>query len=274
MTETGPHANGSSVNGSSSSAPGLDGGAPERFPEPPRSLLTILRTFMDTQQRRVNLWNEYDEAMEGHIKANADTASTNGSQHAEQQTTESVPANDASATSPHEPQSHHEHSANGGCAHTGSGHYQSTPLPLSNPDLMTRIISLVTSGLLDCAHETRAIALELASPTSQTEAGSDQATEAPSDDGTAADRARLSLLVNSVQDCENVVLRSIVQRDQARVRAVRPAGETAPAANGDTADDATLVAELDEKIRDLRQGRIAELMEELRGEMADLELGG
>lgn len=285
----------SAINGDSGAS-----SAAERFPAPPRDVLSILRTFLETQQRRVGLWNEYEEAMEGHLRAvraekdqiaavsdgSATGASlTNG--HAETTASSPMdhpPASD-SGSHPAPPHSH-EH---------GSSHYDSTPLPLSDPGLLARIISLVTSGLLDCAHETRTIALELGSPSTAPEAtsassaptangdhpgsngsiGSSSSNVGPAPFGPRPDLART---IGKIQDLENSVLRKIVRRDQLRRGWVAPPTASEDATQGSRSqskeEEEEEVQELGAEIERLRKEEIAELMTEVRGEMADLQLGG
>lgn len=215
----------------------------ERFPAPPKDLLSILRTFVETQERRVNLWKEYDEVMEGHLKALIDEKNNGPSQ-------EGAVASDPSTTNINGSQT--GASADASHPHSHSAHADSPGLPLSDPSLLTRVIGLVTSGLLDCAHETRTIALELASPTTCT-----------------TPREDLSRLVGQVQDGENEVLRKVVRRDQLR--------RMASIDNTDEQDEAGDSSEEVEKLRveieQVRRGKIQELLGELRAEMTDLELG-
>ncbi|PWN23452.1 hypothetical protein BCV69DRAFT_119924 [Microstroma glucosiphilum] len=247
-----------------------------RFPAPPKDVLSILRTFLETQQRRVGLWNEYEEAMEGHlraVKAEKDqaTSGANGAPTRGPLTNGHIESTATSSTE-HHSESH---------AH-GSSHYDSTPLPLSDPALLARIISLVTSGLLDCAHETRTIALELGSPSSAAE-GTAASPTPPSSNAAASapfePRPDLARTIGKIQDLENSVLRKIVRRDQLRRGWVAPpaAGEDATtdsAASQGKEEEEAEVKELDADIERLRKEDIAELMTEVRGEMADLQLGG
>lgn len=281
-----PNGSATTINGDSAA-----GSTAERFPAPPRDVLSILRTFLETQQRRVGLWNEYEEAMEGHlraVKAEKEQGTTvNGGSTAEMSLANGHAEHGASSSTDHEGASHegaqtaHSHSH----AH-GSSHYDSTPLPLSDPGLLARIISLVTSGLLDCAHETRTIALELSSPTSSAEgAAAASSSSVPTATATAPasapfdPRPDLARTIGRIQDLENTVLRKIVRRDQLRRGWVAPSavGEdvtTDSTASHSKEEEEAEVQELDAEIERLRKEEIAELMTEVRGEMADLQLGG
>lgn len=277
---------GSLVNGSASATGATRS---ERFPDPPHNALSVLKTFMETQQRRVNHWKEYDEAIEEHLKqvvqpprrpsGTADLGELQSASGREAEPAVEGQGEDAQQGSNarplvnrHDGQHRHAHS-----------HYESTPQPLDD-ELVARVISLVTSGLLDCGHETRAIELEL------THSANLQPDGAP-----------LGRLIGQVQDRENEVLRKVVKRDQIRrVRAERQKQRrkhqqqhqqqqeggsgtanadrdtTAAAAAADEDDDdeeeVAQILTLDEEIRQLREGAVTELLEEIRAEMTDLEL--
>lgn len=200
----------------------------ERFPAPPTDTLSILKTFMETQERRVNLWKEYEEAMEGHLTSR-----------------EELPSEEAAAAASTATHSH-DH-----------GHYDSTGtrVSLQDSDLMTRIISLVTSGLLDCSHETRTIATQLSS------------NDDGDGDGAAAARLRpdLARLIGKIQDTENAVLRAIVKRDTIRRTAKGEEREL-------TAQEQQEVQELTAQVKTLRDEKIQEYVDDIRAEMTDLQI--
>lgn len=102
-------------------------------------------------------------------------------------------------------------------------------------EIYAKILSLVTSGLLDCSHSVRAIETELRS---------------------ALNRPDLALLVGRVQDLENSVLRNIVERDQSKRRASLQDREVGDELN-----------QLDDRIQSDRAS-IQETMDEIQGEIA------
>ncbi|CAO1621008.1 unnamed protein product [Sympodiomycopsis kandeliae] len=190
----------------------------DRFPAPPKSLLTILETFMETQERRVNLWKEYQEAMEGHLN------------HSE------VPPP---------------------ASNVDSEHYNSDEnhkVSLQDSNLMTRIISLVTSGLLDCSHETRTIALQL----------KDHSESESTDQEDKALSLRLSGIINKVQDTENEILKAIVRRDTIR----RVAKGEQRILNSEQEAE---VQEIDDTVKQLREEKVQEYVDDIRAEMTDLK---
>ncbi|PWN30016.1 hypothetical protein BDZ90DRAFT_229053 [Jaminaea rosea] len=238
----------------SRSDPRLFNGRPltdeERFPPPPKDLLSVLKTFMATQDRRVSLWKEYEEAMEGHLKAK------------QEQKERGVDLNEDEAAAP----TTNGHHANGDHAPvSGEGHYATTTVPLSSDNLISRIVSLVTTGLLDCAHETRSLSLELRHNESFA-------------------RPDLARMVDGVQEAENEVLRKVVKRDQVRRVLVTQGDEEARKVlagptngqdevggpgEGNSVEEG--IASLTAGIEELRKGRIAELLVEVRAEMTDLQ---
>lgn len=172
----------------------------------------------------------------------------------------------------HAPGDNDDDAAGAGHAHGhahghGHGHYASNPESLASDGLITRIVSLVTSGLLDCAHETRALSLEVRHGSHYGER-----------------RAELADQVDAVQEAENDVLRKVVRRDQARkvevergeqvawgvLRARRDVGGDQEEEAGEEQSFAEQIAGLTREIERLRGEVIGEILRELRGEMADL----
>lgn len=210
MTTEQQHTNGTTAttpNGTTDTTPR------ERFPAPPTECLPILQTFMETQQRRVNLWKEYNEAMEGHLSSR-----------------ESLPS--------HEEQQQQQQDS----------HYTSDRVSLQDSDLMTRILGLVTSGLLDCSHESRTIALQL------------NENENPG-------AGQMASLVNRIQDTENVILRQIVKRDTIR-RTAKSEGRQL------TSQEEEEVKGLTQEVKQLREEKVQEYVDEIRAEMTDLQAAG
>lgn len=218
-----PEPNGVHTEDTGATAASGEGATQERFPQPPTDVLTILRTFMDTQQRRVNLWKEYEDAMEAHLSSR-----------------ETLP--DQEEQTPQGTQ----------------GHYASEAVSLQDPTLMTRIISLVTSGLLDCSHETRTIALQL------NDDGSDSESEGQRQSTYRPDMARL---IGKIQDTENEVLRCIVKRDTIRRTAKGEEREL-------SAQEQEEVQESTRLVQRLREEKVQELVDEIRAEMTDLQADG
>ncbi|CAO1629372.1 unnamed protein product [Parajaminaea phylloscopi] len=279
----------------------------ERFPEPPKDLLSVLQTFMETQQRRVSHWKEYDEAIEEHLKhvtkERVEAGTRTGTETETEAEAETATESEQDRPLPSTTDADHQSNGIGNSSHAHShghphSHYDSTRLPLDD-ELMSRIISLVTSGLLDCGHETRAIAVELAHNTAWQQQQQDTSSASvsalpPSPSSSSStptpSRAReMSRLVGQVQDRENEVLRKVVQRDQLRrVRARRSVQQrqqqqqqqrqvegdnsVAQPIDADDDDDERIEA-LDTDIAELRAGPIAELLEEIRAEMAELAAG-
>ncbi|CAO1621059.1 unnamed protein product [Jaminaea pallidilutea] len=255
-----------------------------RFPEPPKDVLSVLKTFMEVQERRVQHWKEYQEAMDGHLASGSSGQQQNGA-------LEPSVDGDAEAVGPQvnghahaqsEDPSIADPAAPGHIRSPNHSHYASSSVsvPLADPNLMNRIISLVTSGLIDCGHETRTIALTLKDAGGGGEASSSSPTS-------PLYRPDLARIIDSIQDCENQVLRSIVRRDQLRrgwkaaEEQERASSSRAGASRG--ADDQgeerqkreaeeEEVERIEVEIKGLREEKVAGLLEELRGEMTDLTL--
>jgi hypothetical protein len=118
-----------------------------------------------------------------------------------------------------------------------SGHYHTDPLPITD-DVFVKILALVTSGLLDSSHSVRAIETELR---------------------TRFNQPLLADLIGKIQDLENAVLRSIVQRD----RTIRKANvEGRDIHDGD-------IQQKNLTIQNCRQ-EIQELMTEVNAEVAEM----
>lgn len=274
-----------------------------RFPEPPKDVLSVLKTFMEVQERRVQHWKEYQEAIDGHLASGS----------SEQQQNDALePSVDGDAEVVERQVNGHGHghaqsedpsiadpAAPGHIRSPNHSHYASSSVsvPLADPNLMNRIISLVTSGLIDCGHETRTIALTLKDAGGGGEASSSsssQRAENSNGDGDIREsptsplyRPDLARIIDSIQDCENQVLRSIVRRDQLRrgwkatEEQDRASSSHANASRG--ADDQgeerqkreaeeEEVERVEVEIKGLREEKVAGLLEELRGEMTDLTL--
>lgn len=178
-------------------------------PAGPPNVQEAIKAFKDAQEQRVNHWKEYDEAIAIFT--------------AQQESTHSDRRN-GSMTTP---------MTNG----TSSGHYQSEALPMTE-DIFTKIVSLVTSGLLDSSHIVRAIETELR---------------------TRFHEVQLADLVGKVQDLENKVLRNIVQRDQI-VRSAQLEGRQ---------EDHESINRYNHEVQDYRE-EIQELMSEINAEVAEL----
>lgn len=168
-------------------------------------------------------WKEYDEAQEHYARSS--------NQHVDRPEAREHHRHDAS-----------EHWGRQRCApslgqqraHSNDANYATVVTPMSD-EIYAKILSLVTSGLLDCSHSVRAIETELRS---------------------ALNRPDLALLVGRVQDLENSVLRNIVERDQSKRRASLQDREVGDELN-----------QLDDRIQSDRAS-IQETMDEIQGEIA------
>lgn len=205
----------------------IDNAAHESTPAGPSTPREALDEFKKVQSRRVAHWKEYDEALEHYERTNV--AADDAQQHAHQQLTGS--SSGAAASTHRCGVSAHDAQPPG-----RSDHYHTVELPMTD-SIFAKIVSLVTSGLLDCSHCVRAIETEL-----RTQLG----------------REDLASLVGKVQDIENRVLRTIVQRDQNR-RIGKVEGR----------DMSESIAQANSDISSLRRD-IQDSMEEINAEIADL----
>lgn len=201
----------------------------------PSTALEALQAFKEAQERRVAHWQEYDEAMK-HYDENATPRLANpNSSSNDAGEIRDMPADSSIAQSANQQnQGQGRGCGAGGHAH---GHYDEGPLPISD-ELMAKILSLVTSGLLDCSHAVRAVETELRS--------------------SRLHRPDLADLVGKIQSLENAVLRATVSRDQTRRRAKLEARDL----------DADISAS-QITVQETRQ-EIAEVMAEINAEMAEL----
>lgn len=181
----------------------------------PSSVFEAIKAFKDAQEQRVNHWKEYDEAIALYqTSTNADAASTS-------------PLNNGSAAT-----------TTNGARLTESNHYRTEALPMTD-EIFTKILSLVTSGLLDSSHCVRAVETELR---------------------TRFNQVTIANYIGQVQDLENKVLRSIVERDQSKRTAM---------VEGRDIDDESL-RQKDKNVTVYRQ-EIQELMAEINAEVAELQ---
>ncbi|KDN52276.1 hypothetical protein K437DRAFT_254464 [Tilletiaria anomala UBC 951] len=197
------------------------------------SLLEALQAFEVAQRRRVAHWKEYHEAM---------LAFTQG------QLTNSVSASNDLAGDTIEPRYLNGNATKEPFSASGppSNHYDPAPRSIDE-GVMTQILRLVTSGLLECSHEVRAIQIELQSQAS-------------------FNRPDLAEVVSSVQDLENSLLRKIVARDQALRLEALEAGSPSTGLARDRSED---VAEYQEQIAHIKQ-EIMERMQDISAEIAEL----
>ena len=173
----------------------------------PSSVLDAVKAFKDAQEQRVNHWREYDEAL-------------------------ALYQSSSQQTPPLASRGAHVDGAN-----PGGSHYRSEPLPMTD-DIFAKVLSLVTSGLLDSSHSVRAVETELRSRFKQ---------------------ERLASLVGQVQDAENAVLRCIVQRDQEWRRA-----------DVQGRDHSGGSGQQDAAVQTHRQ-QIQDLMDEINAEVAEMD---
>lgn len=176
-------------------------------------------------------WKEYDEALEHYERTNLNTENRNDVDEEENPTSTSQTQQVPHRCGP-QPGSH----ASNGTSSSHNDHYHSVALPMTD-EIFSKILSLVTSGLLDCSHSARAIETELR---------------------TALQRPDLARMVGKVQDHENVVLRNIVERDQNK-RIAKLEGR-----------DLTDVIQQSNQQVDQARERIQESMEDIAAEMAEL----
>ncbi|PWN32185.1 uncharacterized protein FA14DRAFT_182097 [Meira miltonrushii] len=197
----------------------------------PQSALEALKAFKEVQERRIAHWKEYDEALEHYERTNLN-AETRDDADEEEETTSTSQTQQVPHRCGPQPGSH---SSNGTSA-SHNDHYHSVALPMTD-EIFSKILSLVTSGLLDCSHSARTIETELR---------------------TALQRPDLARMVGQVQDHENSVLRKIVERDQTKRIAKL---------EGRDLNDAIQFS--NQQINQARE-RIQESMEDIAAEMAEL----
>lgn len=115
---------------------------------------------------------------------------------------------------------------------------------------MSEILRLVTSSLLDCSHQTRAIQVELE---------------------TKFHRKDLGDRVRKVQDLENGLLRKVVERDQVRKvgQLIYRNEQDSEAGEEGEGGEETDKRERESKVKGL-QDEIKELKEEIEEEMSEL----
>jgi hypothetical protein len=178
----------------------------------PPTVFEAVKAFKDAQEQRVNHWKEYDEAIALYQKGSTTNA----------EDTDTTPSNEIRKAS----------------GSSSAEHYRTEPIPMTD-EIFTKILSLVTSGLLDSSHCVRAVETELRSRFNQ---------------------ATLADYVGKVQDLENIVLRTIVERDQTRRSAM---------VEGRDVDEDSL-RQKDQSIQANRQ-EIQDLMAEINAEVAELQ---
>lgn len=270
------------ANGDGAAAVAANEGSQTASGSGPATAVEALQAFRETQERRVAHWKEYEEALgiyertNLNARAEADrsgandsdssewsraalngrTPQKNGTEHGE--TAEGASASSAAIAAAaargaagHRcgaPPSSASEDVGDGSAASGGGvgdgdggnHYHSVELPMTD-EIFNKVLSLVTSGLLDCSHAVRTVETELR---------------------TALGRPDLARLVGRVQDLENAVLRSVVERDQTKRRAKVEGRDLS------TED----MLRLDAAIRENR-AEIQETMGDIGAEMAELQYG-
>lgn len=180
-------------------------------------------------------WKEYDEALEHYERTNL-FADENISVAGQEQASAKHPVeNGGQATTGHRCGSSHVPAASG----MGTpGHYHSVALPMSDA-IFSKVLALVTSGLLDCSHSVRAVETEMR---------------------TTLARPDLASLVGQVQGMENGVLRHIVERDQNK-RIAKVEGR----------DLSAVITQHDQAVQQQRS-LIQDVMAEINAEMAELAM--
>lgn len=174
----------------------------------PPTVFEAVKAFQRAQEQRVSHWREYDDA----IALYQHSTNTEGGQ---------------ASTAAHSP-----------TKGTRSAHYHTEAMPMTD-GVFTKILSLVTSGLLDSSHCVRAVETELRSRFNQ---------------------STLAGYVGQVQNLENKVLRCIVERDQSKRTAM---------VEGRDVDEESL-RQKDASVREYRQ-EIQDLMAEINAEVAELQ---
>lgn len=218
------------------------------------SVLAALQTFKATQERRVATWSEYEDAIRVHLNTSQSNSSHVESQNdAGERRTKDDEENDQISSSQGLQECSHSHG--NGASHD---HYQS-PQSINN-NVMSEILRLVTSSLLDCSHESRVIQTELE---------------------TKFQRKDLSDLVGRIQDLENKLLRNIVERDQIRKidQLRKEEGQVDEDQEGEglsleerekKLEDEKKVEKLEKEIGGIKE-EIEDQMMEIRAELAELE---
>lgn len=192
-----------------------------------------MNQIKEVQERRVAHWKEYDEALEHYERTNLNVIeSEEVAPGNEEEIESSVHSQQISHRCGPQPTSH----LTNGSSTAHNDHYHSVALPMTDA-IFSKILALVTSGLLDCSHSVRAIETELR---------------------TALQRPDLARMVGHVQDDENKVLRNTVERDQNK-RLAKMEGR----------DLTDVIGQSNEQIKQARE-RIQESMEEISAEMAEL----
>lgn len=216
------------------------------------SILAALQTFKATQERRVSTWSEYEDAIKVHLNTFQSSNSHVESQNdAGERRTKDDDEN--GQTSQGLQECSHSHGNDG-----SHDHYQS-PQSINN-NVMSEILRLVTSSLLDCSHESRVIQTELE---------------------TKFQRKDLSDLVGRIQDLENKLLRNIVERDQIRKidQLRKEEGQEDEDQEGEglsleerekKLEDEKKVEKLEKEIGGIKE-EIEDQMMEIRAEIAELE---
>lgn len=181
----------------------------------PSSVREALDEFKEVQSRRVAHWKEYEEAMAHYERTDLPQYGKEAQSDDKAHRCGAPPSSDG---------------------RPASDHYRSAALPMTDA-ILSKVMSLVTSGLLDCSHCVRTIETELRGNLRS---------------------SQLADLVGNVQDQENKVLRTIVQRDQNK-RIGKLEGR-------DMSED---IQQANEEVIVLRRG-IQDLMSEINAELADL----
>ena len=244
------------------------------------TLLEALQAFKQAQERRVAHWAEYEEAMKAFFEPSAGQKSDADADEEEESGASTI----RRRRGPINGSQNLEESTEGSASNDQHTHYDAQ-LRTLDEGVMSQILRLVTTGLLECSHEVRAIQIELAAPrsadaTSPLGAMDDGAEvrSTPSITGTAAGEGEMSLkspqprpaelirpdlaaIIGSVQDLENALLRQIVQRDQAR-RLERIESDSVTNTSEDIAQAQREIARI--------KGEITEKMQEINAEMAEL----
>lgn len=199
------------------------------------TLLEAIKAVEALQERRVALWNEYDEAMDAFF------ASPPSAPPAPQGAP--IEANG------------HSHS----CAHAG-------PARLA-PDqgTISEITRIVASGLLEAGHELRAVQTQLSLPSADQPGPPSPEHASTSESGFG--RPDMARILDQIQTGENALLRVVVARDQRRRTEHLEQGHDPALLH----PPPTWYAEAQLQIRSLR-AEVQEAMVELAAEKAELSL--
>ncbi|KAN0065424.1 hypothetical protein ACQY0O_001260 [Thecaphora frezii] len=192
----------------------------------PTTALHLLKSFKECQERRVAHWHEYDDAFSTYLSQPSPSAPLSGD------------------TLPSPPPLQDQSAMDGAASRTlhscsQAAHAAGERIAITD-DMLQEILHLVTQGLLECSHRARAIQTELALP--------------------HIDQPRLAALVDRIQNHENQLLRTTVQRDQLRKLALSQQRDY----NHD-------VEQLQRTITELRN-EIVQEMQEVAAEMAELDV--